>query len=72
MKPNVLTVKYIPNKNECNIFVFADNHYILIEKKKNWCQAEQYCREQHNSHLVSISNEDQNQDVSVSLGIIFL
>uniref|UniRef100_A0A3P8TN60 C-type lectin domain-containing protein n=1 Tax=Amphiprion percula TaxID=161767 RepID=A0A3P8TN60_AMPPE len=41
---------------------YKDNQYVLIEKKKDWCQAELYCR-QHYSNLVSISDEEQNQKV---------
>ncbi|XP_071394172.1 putative C-type lectin domain family 20 member A isoform X2 [Centroberyx affinis] len=38
------------------------DEYILIEKKKNWCQAQKYCRT-HYTDLVSISNQTQNQEV---------
>lgn len=45
------------------VFVFTDNTYRVIEgEKKNWCQAQQYCRT-HFSDLASIRNETENQRV---------
>ncbi|XP_026182749.1 C-type mannose receptor 2-like [Mastacembelus armatus] len=42
---------------------YKGNKYILIEtEKKNWCQAQLYCRKYFDD-LVSISNETQNQQV---------
>lgn len=41
---------------------YKDNQSVLIEEKKDWCQAELHCRE-HYSNLVSISDEEQNQKV---------
>ncbi|XP_071358559.1 C-type lectin BfL-1 [Trachinotus anak] len=42
---------------------YKGNNYTLIEnKKKNWCQAQLYCR-RYFTDLVSISNETQNQQV---------
>nr|XP_019947685.1 PREDICTED: C-type lectin BJcuL-like [Paralichthys olivaceus] len=42
---------------------YKGNKYHLIEhESKNWCQAQQYCR-RHFSDLVSICDDEQNQQV---------
>ncbi|XP_073337109.1 secretory phospholipase A2 receptor-like [Pagrus major] len=38
------------------------NNYTLVEIKKTWCQARQYCRNRDDD-LVSISDEEQNNQV---------
>ncbi|XP_044041451.1 secretory phospholipase A2 receptor-like [Siniperca chuatsi] len=41
---------------------YKGNNYTLIENKKNWCQALQYCRK-YFTDMVSISNDTQNNKV---------
>lgn len=43
-------------------YFFAGNNYTLIENKRNWCQALQYCRK-YFTDLVSIRNRSQNEEV---------
>ncbi|XP_010747840.3 macrophage mannose receptor 1 [Larimichthys crocea] len=51
------------NCSERNYFMcYKGNNYTLVENKKDWCQALQYCRK-HFTDLVSISNPEQNKEV---------
>ncbi|KAK1135320.1 macrophage mannose receptor 1-like [Acipenser oxyrinchus oxyrinchus] len=58
---------HISQPLSCCLFVFTETsniaeRYSLIEERKTWTEAQQYCRE-HHTDLVSIKNASENEEI---------